>query len=342
MQKDNLFESLGEYRDFSNSRRKESDEDKNSEEENYFTEAFKILLQNDLIFTENILSYFINKKGYNPMDILNSEIDKIETQKSDFDSGKKPDMKITLKSGKKFIIENKLRAQQGQNQLSDYIERADFVIFITVNYEDIEPTISQDKKFLGHFYWNDIFEFINDYSKKSDNQWLFKEFLQFMEGKQMDSLKLDRLNKEKLDNFIEISGQIKKISNKIFNFLKENKKYCNKMNNFVKDDPIKIEIYSSRSIILGTIDINDKLAYNLGLDVKDYAVYIGIGCDDKEFDKVIKKPEFNQIKSKYPDLIEDSDNSIFYINIPISNNILKDVDSTIKKFESSGLIKLFK
>ena len=159
----------------------------------------------------------------------------------------------------------------------------------------------------------------------------------------MDSLKLDRLNKEKLDNFIEVSGQIKKLSNKIFNFLKENKNYHDRLDDFIKDDPSKIEIFSSRFIILGTITIiKDRLYYNLGVDAKEEVVYIGISGDDEEFDKVIKKPEFNQIKSRYPDLIEDSDNSTFYINIPISDNILKDVDSTIKKFESSGLIKLFK
>ena len=201
MEKDNLFESLGKYRDFSNSQRNEIDEDKNSEEENYFTEAFKILLQNDLILTKKILSYFINKKGHNPTDISNLEIDKIEPQKSlGFDSRKKPDITITLKSGKKFVkfvIENKLRTQQGKNQLSDYLERADFVVFITLYYEDIKPDISKNDKFLGHFYWCDIYNLIEKHKLMSTNQWIFEQFMKFMEGKQMDSLKLDRLNKEK-------------------------------------------------------------------------------------------------------------------------------------------------
>lgn len=337
---DNIFESLGRYRDYSQGRRTKREFEFKSEEENYFSESFKVLLQNDKEFTKKILEYFLKKKSYDPSKKLDSDIKSIKAQ--ELISDKRPDIEITLESGKKFLIENKLRTQQEENQLSDYLERADFVIFITLYYEAIDAKIEKDEKFLGHFYWYEVYDLIKKYYPNPINQWLFNQFTKFMEGKQMDSLKLDRLNKEKLDNFIEISGQIKKLSNKIFNFLKENKKYCNKMNNFVKDDPIKIEIYSSRSIILGTIDINDKLAYNLGLDVKDYAVYIGIGCYDKEFDKVIKKPEFNQIKSKYPDLIEDSDNGIFYINIPISNNILKDVDSTIKKFESSGLIKLFR
>lgn len=153
--------------------------DKKNEIENYLIEIFSYCLQKDDVFKNN----FFDKIGFE------NNNGKILTQKT-FSNGKRPD--ICIEDNKNlFLIECKVGADEGENQLANYQQilagyknKKTKLIFLTkhiVEKENAEQNIT----------WTDIAEMITDKNNILTSQlkeYLIENNIAFMEGFNKGSL----------------------------------------------------------------------------------------------------------------------------------------------------------
>lgn len=206
---ENIFLTLGKYK-YNYNKRKNKDEKDLNEEENYFTEAFALVLDKN---RETLGKYFLQQIDEKEHKLKNFDIKSIETQP--YQEGKVPDIKIELNDGNTIFIENKINSSERKDQIKGYLKEG-FVIFITLKDDYKENLlVSEKKRFLGHFRWYKIYKLLEDYKKNNSKKGLLKEFLEFMEVLKMKPINIIGIKKlldkeilETYENLLRLKEEI--------------------------------------------------------------------------------------------------------------------------------------
>ncbi len=166
----NIFIELNKYRPRENL----------TPEENFFTQSFKIILEQYREIAKEIITFLSNNKiqpNY-----------KFETQKVYEKSI--VDMVITGHNHNKLLLEIKVEAgESSDKQIQKYLNLQKGYVAVISKY-DINPIIIKHKEqYLGLFYWSSIHSLIKKYIYKNNIQKdeLLYQFLSYMESKGMNS-----------------------------------------------------------------------------------------------------------------------------------------------------------
>lgn len=166
--------------------------DKRTPKEDYFTEILAAILKTHKNLAKAFIGYLSGCDGIEHVDI--------ETQRNF--CGRRPDIYVTARdsTGRHVIIlENKIDAPEGKNQLASYMEllkekRLDTasrtLVYVTKNYGSDFRKKSRYVEF-QHFYWHQVYEWIKEWIKEPKNQEtgdgeLVTELLNLMEDWRMD------------------------------------------------------------------------------------------------------------------------------------------------------------
>lgn len=348
MQKDNLFESLGKYRDFSISLNKDSEDDKKFEEENYFTEAFKIVLQNNPKFTKTLLLNIVEKNKKDK--ILWSKLqesDKFSVSRESF-GNKRPDLKICLSDSTSVLIEIKLNSKQGKNQLNKYLKLGKYLLYITLHPERLEDKIIRDKNFVEHCRWYEIHQAVEEYLNKKNeaqdiyqNNFLLQEFKEFMEEKKMKPIDISGIEAfdEKIintyDNLLELKSEIlEKLKE-----LELSELSTINVNNteFDTDDKFLYFVVNLKKFP----EDPPKVYYRIKFDNR--SVSVRLTANDEFANEIIEKAQKCNFKTNDDEIyIDKSFDEIFNSKELQQEVILKFVVESIKKINNSGVLGYLK
>lgn len=182
----NIFICLSKYP------RSEKDPD-----ENFFTEAFALVLRKEELAPYLLKGLSEKHEKLTKVAELISEGSKSEiitqSKRPTINrSGFTPD--IEIKNGQLLLlIENKLDSPLDELQLRNYIteiegKEKEFCLYITKNFEEKLYEVN-DSNF-EHVGWYEIYEVIERYYNNTEKPKLVKEFLEFMEDKDMKPMEL--------------------------------------------------------------------------------------------------------------------------------------------------------
>jgi hypothetical protein len=179
-----------------------SDIRKYKDNEDFFTASFVLLLNRNSSIKRAFLKDLVLK--YTGRDLKKqAELKRIEKlitrgdfefQNTKYGHGCELDMSIEV-ANDVIVFEHKLHGEENEGQLFKYLSLNDrypdkkfWLVYITINYEELEERVEGHERFLGRFYWEDVYALIKKTSKKTNfrNDPLVYEFLDFMEEERMD------------------------------------------------------------------------------------------------------------------------------------------------------------
>jgi hypothetical protein len=154
--------------------------------EDVFTECFAESLRQDEKLTERFLAVLL--KG-NRLGISVAPIVEVQTQVPY--PGSIPDIILVAESGNGIMIENKMDAPEGKDQLKRYLSLHDLtaLAFITRNSRKgmVEKDVIGDARYLRpegreHFLWSDFHDAVEKRSKESGASPMVSSFLYLLQG----------------------------------------------------------------------------------------------------------------------------------------------------------------
>ncbi len=149
-------------------------------EENFFTQSFKIILEDNPAVAKEIVTYISNNKVLPPY--------KFETQKVYGNSI--IDLEINGSNHQKLLIEIKVEAEESsEKQIQKYVNLQKGYVAVISKY-DIDPEVTRNSNlYLGLFYWSSIHRILTRYilHNKNPKNNLVSQFISFMESKGMGS-----------------------------------------------------------------------------------------------------------------------------------------------------------
>ena len=208
-------------------------------EENFFTESLRLVLEADSRLLAKFVKKIIGDHEFHAPFYLSSQ----ERRGNSI-----IDLEVEDRDGRLIFIENKVKARQnhyhGENeddehdQVEKYLRmHKGYVCFIARNHPEIEIPSKLVDNYLGQFEWFQIYELIEEYSKKSEltevQRYLITNFLNFMA--ELDMRPFQGFSQKNIDdcktNFLDTYDKILEFLNHVY---KDNRiaAFC-KRNNLV-------------------------------------------------------------------------------------------------------------
>jgi len=330
---ENIFLALGKYK-YNYKKRKGIDDEGLSEQENYFTEAFCILLKKDSDLAKCFIIFLVKEKIEKDK-FLKNEIEGLFKIYPHHYQGKIPDIHIEFKK-LNIIVEVKLKSKQGKDQIADYLEQG-YVAYITLNYEKIDN--SEDSKFLGHFKWYNIYKLLEDYKNNSSKNDLLKEFLEFMEVLKMKPIDISGIM-DFNENTLNTYQNLVELKDKIITSIKNLDLIEYSIVDDVRDQYYPHEYKSEQNILFIELFIrkfmdgnSSQFFYSINFD--NTKISVVLNADEGVFnEKVLSIAKIKGYKNKNNDEISLSKdlNEIFNADKPQQDVIIEFVSESIQRF----------
>ena len=166
-----------------------------TDEENLVTAIFVYLLNSSKSkhLQKKFLSHLLADQKKSLKKELIRQFKNKPTIKSQVRSGDSVfDIEISAKvSDDKIIIENKVGSNPNTNQIEKYLKATRGYVALLTPSNVNSPKVRRNLRYLGHFYWQDVYTIIKNVSKKCRSQ-IMKEFLLYMEDKNMAPFKFTK------------------------------------------------------------------------------------------------------------------------------------------------------
>lgn len=181
----------------------------NNPRENQITVSFCYLLNDQHNLLNDILNVILKESKYQVKYIASEDYEEISPFVNEYLKNRtvRPDIKVVTKNKKLTLyIENKIDAQEGKypeededesSQLKRYLDLIKSssgtkgLIYLTKNYEDLDPKIVDDPNFIGQYTWHQISDVIERYTLKNKlpKDHLTCQFLKYLEANDLKSKK---------------------------------------------------------------------------------------------------------------------------------------------------------
>lgn len=242
--------------------------DKNETLENYFTEAFAIILE-DRLLAKKLLKYFLNVSVGNYLDI--------KTQRSISSGDERSQIDLRIEASNTIIyLENKINSSVDCGQLKKYLNALDsetqpkrVLWLITKDEFNDHSNITKRKEF-NHTRWYEIYDFIKKHVPKTKDtirRFVLENLKDFMEAYKMDAFSGFKKNElcKLWPDFITFRER------KISRFEEEIKKHLKEEGYLIDPAPEKTHykwsyFYFYRSKIGNNANIEKNILYKGGID----------------------------------------------------------------------------
>lgn len=196
--------------------------DKKEQVENFITNMLCLILFNSKQVRRDFFKLILHKRKISTK-IFGSTIKKPNDQDiraHEQDEIGIPDIVIGSDETRTIAIENKIDSIEGHNQVGKYLQRYDYVLYISKRYEKLSGKYETNRKFLGCIRWHEIFPIIQKYAKRSN---LLREFKEYLILKEMDiEMRLKGADLLVWQKYIRLDRKIKAINERTIGLI-ENK-----------------------------------------------------------------------------------------------------------------------